>query len=313
LVTHPPTRGRRPAAVQASTVFAIALAIVAGLIFAWLFKVVLLDKKQPPKPVDDSVPIAYTTTNLYDQTEIKSIHVKSVKVPRTTVEAWRKEGRQPLIGAQPVGRVTKVSVNAEEPIFADYLLPFNYPVPVTKLLRPGMRAVIVTIPATEAMVQVNDYVDLYLTLSNDFFGPGSNGTAEVARGCKVIARFGTTRPGAQPRNLDAPRQYTLEVTPYRFALIQLAKSVGATFSLAAAGVGVDEENRPIIAVNDLNDPRETAAQSVTGADLAALFGIGGPPPPPPAPYVIEKYVGINPAGSAAFPGYIPPSRGGALP
>ncbi|HEX5272126.1 MAG TPA: hypothetical protein VFW33_16630, partial [Gemmataceae bacterium] len=60
--------------------------------------------------------------------------------------------------------------------------------------------------------------------------------------------------------------------------------------------------------NDINDPREQIADRVNGADLAALFGIGGPAPPGPAPWTIEKYVGINPHGSSAYPGYVPPSR-----
>ena len=44
--------------------------------------------------------------------------------------------------------------------------------------------------------------------------------------------------------------------------------------------------------------------------LAALFGIPGPAEPGPAPWAIEKYVGIHPAGSQSFPGYVPPSRTG---
>jgi hypothetical protein len=46
-ITAPPRV--RTAAIQASSVFGITLAILAGLIFAWVFKVVLLTpRKEPP-------------------------------------------------------------------------------------------------------------------------------------------------------------------------------------------------------------------------------------------------------------------------
>ena len=46
---------------------------------------------------------------------------------------------------------------------------------------------------------------------------------------------------------------------------------------------------------------------VDGADIAALFGLGGPAPAGPAPWRIEKYVGLHQAGSQNYPGYVPPS------
>ncbi len=313
MVTRISSRGARPAAVSASTVFAIALAIVAGLIFAWLAKIVLFDKPRVVKPPDDSREVTVAATNVYDQMEIKSFNVKKIRVSRQQEADWaHKNGKKMLIGNQPVGRVARVPINAEEPFYEEDLIPFAYPESVDKRLRPGWRAVIVTIPAKEAMVQVNDYVDVYATLSNDALGAGGNGTAEIAKGAKVIARFGTTKPGAQPRDVNAPREYTLEVTPYRYALIELAKTVGAKFSMAVAPLSPPVEgDKPVPPEgNDINDPREQVAERVGGADLAALFGIPGPAQPGPAPWSIEKYVGIHPAGSSSYPGYVPPSRAG---
>jgi Flp pilus assembly protein CpaB len=314
LVTHPPPRGARPAAVSASTVFAIALAIVAGLIFAWLFKMVLLDKPKVVKPPDDSVEITVAATNVYDQMEIKSINVKKVRVSPKERDTYLKSGKTMLIGNQPIGRVAKVPISAERPFYEEDLYPFAYPESVNKKLRPGWRAAIITLPAKEAMVQVGDYVDVYATLSNDALGPGGNGTAEIAKGAQVIARFGTTRPGAQPVKPDAPREYTLEVTPYRYALIELARTVGAKFSFTNAPTTLEGDKVVPPPSNDINDPREQVADRVSGADLAALFGIGPPGPAGPPPWSIEKYVGIHNSGSQSFPGYVPPSRyiGGGL-
>ncbi len=310
MVTHPLTRRARPAAVSASTVFAIALAIVAGLIFAWLFKMVILDKKPPQRPVDDSVEVTLAATNVYNEMEVKQINVKRARVSQAQYNAYLKSGRKMLRGNQPVGRVAKVPIMAEEPFFEEDLYPFTYPESVEKLLRPGWRSVIVTLPATDAMVQVGDYVDVFATLSNDALGAGGNGTAEIAKGAKVVARFNTTRKGAQPRDANAPRPYTLEVTPYRYALIELAKTVGARFSFANAPATVEGDQVKPPPSNDINDPREQVADRVNGADLAALFGVGPPAPGGPPPWSIEKYVGIHPSGTQQYPGYVPPSRNG---
>ena len=208
MVTRTYRRDVRPAAVSASTVFAIALAIVAGLIFAWLFKMVLLDKKVSPRPLDDSVEITVAAANIYDQMEIKPIHVKRLRVDKKKAESWTKSGKGAMLtGNQPIGRVTRNWIKAEEPIFEEDLYPYSYPESLDKRLKPGMRPVILSIAAKEAMVQVGDYVDVYCSLTNDMLGAGGNATAEIAKAARVIARFGTTRPGAQPASLTAPRVY----------------------------------------------------------------------------------------------------------
>ena len=289
------------------------MAIIAGLIFAWLFREVILKRPSVQKPVDDTVEVTVAANNIYPDIEIKAVQVKTVKVSKQKRDGWLKSGKTMLVGNQPVGRVLTPGhpVLAEEPFYAEDLYPFTYPDPVWKKLAPGMRAVVVTVPAKEAMVQANDYVDVFCTLSNDALGTagGGNGTAEIAKGTKVVARFGTTRPGIVPSNPNAPREYTLEVTPYRYALIELAKSAGAKFSLAVAPVSADGERSVAPAGNDINDPREQRAELVGPADLAALFGIreqqAGPPP-----WQVEKYVGIHPAGTTTHPGYVPPSRTG---
>ena len=309
MVTRTLARSARPAAVSASTVFAIALAIVAGLIFAWLFKLVLLDKPKVVVPKDDSVEVTVAASNIWQNWEVKPIQVKKVKMPRADYDALvKRAGREPLKGNQPVGRVTKHMVKAETFFYDDDLFELNYPEPASKYIRPGYEAAIITVPAKEAMVQVNDYVDVYCTMSNDQLGPGGNGTAKMAKAAKVVARFGTTRPGAQPRGgNDAPREYTLEVTPYRMALIELAKTVGGKFSLGVVPATSEGDSVVPPPGNDLSDPREQSAEHVSGEDLAALFDIQSKPGRP-GPWLIEKYDGIHEKGTSSYPGYVPPSR-----
>ena len=131
-----------------------------------------------------------------------------------------------------------------------------------------------------------------VTLSNDALGMGGQGTAEIAKGAKVVARFGTTRKGAQPTSLTAPRTYTLEVTPYRAALIELAKGMGENskakennFTLQGSkelGVEVSfgELARICLVENDARlapyDPRLLRPRMVSGAIRLVLRFMKGP-------------------------------------
>src|SRR5579885_1717169 len=184
LVTRAHSRVARPAAVSAGTLFAVAAAIIAGLVCAWVFREVLLKRQQFTRPADDSVEITVAASNIYDQTEIKSTHIKRIKVDRKRYDTLSKTDKGPMLtGNQPVGRVTKVGkwIKAEEPIYEDEVYPYTYPVSVEKKLEPGWRAAIVTVPAKEAMVQVDDHVDLYCTMNSEAFGPNGNATAEMAK------------------------------------------------------------------------------------------------------------------------------------
>ncbi len=313
MIPATPARMARRGAVGASTVFAIALAIVAGLIFAWLFKIYLFDKpKAKPTPeVMESVALA--TANIFDKTQILPIHVRTIRVSKATYDGWVRDrgGKRPLAGNQPVGRVTKKSLSAEFPIWDEDLLPFEYPASIaSKIKKPGNKAVQIEIPAREGMVQVDDVVDLHITMANDAFGAAGNATARIAKDAPVIARFGTTRPGAQPARADAPRQYTLEVTPYRFALIELAKQFGAKFSIAVTSSAVPEDdNRLASAAGAPPAKIDPERDVVTPADLAELFQIQPAPPPgppPPPPFTLERYSGLHLSGTQPFPGYNPP-------
>ena len=297
-----PARCARAGAVSANTVFAVALAIVAGLIFAWLFKLVLLDRKPKEIQKDNSVSLAVAATNLYNMTEIQPLHVKTIKVSPEQLKRIvdSNNGLQPLTAAQASGRVTKTPIYAETAIFDRDLEPFTYPPSVSKLLAPGKKPAIIEVPAKAAMVQVNDYVDLHVTMANDAFGAAGNATALIAKGSKVIARFNTTRPGAQPPDRNAPRTYTLEVSPYRHALITLAQSLGAQFSLATTNPPED-----VASASSAADAAEPPADLVTPADLAELFGVK-PPEPVKPPFTMERYDGLRLTGALSFPGYSPP-------
>src|SRR5262249_5318478 len=107
---------------------------------------------------------------------------------------------------------------------------------------------------------------------------------------------------AAPPNPGPNRTYTLEATPYRAALIELAKSYGGTFNLTVSPRQPNEEGgSTIAAVADMqsDDPQ---TDRVTIEDLAKAFGVKPPEPPPPL-WTVERYVGVAKTSPLTFPGY----------
>jgi Flp pilus assembly protein CpaB len=298
-------RPYRQGAINASTVFAITLAIVAGLIFAMVAKAFVFDRKQVKVQEPEKVKLTVAAVNILDKQEVLPQHIKTITLNKDEYDrllaSERFKGRTLLKGNQPVSRTTKEPINAEEPLFAEQFYPLSYPESVDKRLGPGKQSIIVEVPAKDTMVQVDDVVDVLCTLSNDnpVFGPaGSSATAVLAKGLRVVARFNTTRIAAQPPP-GPNRTFTLEVDPWQGAVIELAKQVKGAFSLTVsrqgeseggemlaigpAGVDVPKNPYQIVAANFNQTKR------VTMADLALLFGVE--PAPPEKVFRLEQYVG----------------------
>ena len=297
----------------ASTVFAITLAIVAGLIGAWVFKMTLLPGKKPPAPAAAAYKLTVASINLTEKQEILPGNVKAITVNKEEYDRAmadpKAQGRVRLFGNQPIGRTTVKPIMAEEPVFEDQLEPLHYPHPVSEDLRPGKVAVIIEVPAKQAMVHVDDRVDVLCSLSskNAAFGPGSTATAVIARGQRVVARFNSTRTAVQP-GPGQNRTYTLETSPYRHALIELAKTIGATFALSVIQKTTDEVPGIIRGSDYEGDDPQT--DRVTTADLARLFGIT---PVQETQLEIERWTGTQQRDSLIFEQYNRPSQTPAPP
>jgi Flp pilus assembly protein CpaB len=304
----PPTRDRN-GAINASTVFAITLAVVAGLIFAWVAKKFVFDVKKPPEPKTDTVNVTVAATNILDKQEVQPSQIKTIKMSKeeydrlANSEKYRK--RTILTGNQPVGRTTKMPVNAEELFFLEQFEPLGWPESLEKRLAEGKRSVIVEVPAKEVMVQVYDRVDVLCTLANEnaVFGPaGSSTTAVLAKNLQVVARFNTTRIAAQPPP-GPTRTYTLEVDPWQGAIIELAKRINGSFALTVSKDPSSESEAVAASLSPSGDkaPEKNAYQivaanfektkRVTVADLALLYGVEGPPD---KVFRLEMYAGNAP-------------------
>jgi Flp pilus assembly protein CpaB len=308
------TTSARRAAINASTVFAVVLAILAGLIFAWVFKVAFLDRKPAPRPPEEKkVTMTVAAFNIPDKTLVTPNMVKTIRLTQDEYNERlansKLDKRTVLTGNQPVGRTTITSVRAEEPMYEGQFEELTYPVPVSSLLAPGKQSVIIEVPAETTMVQRGDYVDVMCSLQNDkpVFGPsGSSATAILAKGRKVIARFHTTATASRPPAGNI-WPYTLEVEPWQAAAIELARKIGGQFSLAvsakentdsngtslstAAATGADQIYRDA-------EARYAETNRFTVSDLAALFGVEEPEPE--NLFRLERFHGNQFAGTLEY-------------
>jgi Flp pilus assembly protein CpaB len=311
---HTPSR-RRPAAVTASTVFAITLAILAGLVFAWVAKVVLLGPKPPAAPP----PMAQLTVlaaNIMEKQRVDGNYLKTISLPQAQYDdimtKARQQGLKVLVGNQPVGRIAKEPLNAEEPIYDHQLEPFRLEA-LSSRVGAGKRAVTLELPLNRCqggLIRPNDYVDLLCTLNidNPAVGGATTATATIAKGVKVIARNNTTATADVALGVPAAtRPYTLEATPYRAAIIDLAEKMGGTFTMVIANPPATSASQVAASAKDEEPDPDTDV--VSGGDLARIFGIPELPPPPPV-WTVEHMSGIHRAGYQAFPyGNQKPQRG----
>jgi Flp pilus assembly protein CpaB len=218
----------------------------------------------------DRVSVVVAAANLQTNQEITAGDIKTVETNRERERAWRFSGKMLLLGSQPVGRITRTPIRAEEPIFEEDLLPFGINESTGRKVQPGMRALVVEVSSKHAILDQGDYVDVLCTLKEPpRTAPGGpSRTAVMAHGLKVIGPPNIIRSGAQPS--PEPRAYTLEAGPYRNALVELARQRGGTFTLSVCGSPVLDGQ--LIVPQDKDDPN---TDLVTEADLAKLFSPKG--------------------------------------
>ncbi len=304
------TTNVRRAAINASTVFAVILAILAGLIFAWVFKVAFLDRKPQPKPQEEKrIPVTVAAVNIPDKTLITQSMVKTIRLTQEErdqlLARTKNDPRSVLTGNQPVGRTTVTPIRAEEPMFESQFEELAYPRPVSEFLAPGKQSVIIEVPANTTMVQRGDLVDVMCSLSNEkpVFGPaGASATAVLSKARKVIARFHTTATAGRPPAGDM-WPYTLEVEPWQAAAIELARKIGGQFSLAVSARGPDGDVLSPTSTVDSDmykaaEDRYAETNRFTVTDLAALFGVEEPEPE--AVFRLERLVGNRSVGTLEY-------------
>jgi Flp pilus assembly protein CpaB len=297
-----PTRSTdvRTAAVNASTVFAITLAIIAGLIGAWVVRYYFFRPKPVvTAPAEKTYPITLMAANISPDTKIRGLQVRRTRVSKAEYDKWKAEEKdkgEMLTGNQPVGRVAKIALLSERPVYKSEVYDIHYPKPLD--LAPGKVALTVEVPASNMSVRVGDHVDLLCTLSNTDpdIGPTETRTAVMAPNVRVVARFNTTAEGARPTSAmvrSGTRPYTLEVNNYRYGIAELAKQIGGVFTLRPHS---KEDGGTGVSVAKSSQTEDKDVSFVTSDDLVKLFGFTKPLPP--RYFEVEKVSGVNPVQGA---------------
>ena len=228
--------------MRASTLFILIVAILLGFGVAAVVKVsgilrpaaAAASVPEAPAPLPN---VLVASRNIFEGNVILGGWVK-VR-PMTADEAAdykrNKAAYLPPVINAAMERVTACNIEADQPILRQYLRDMAKPDSLHLRLLRSMRAVNVTLPKDSTaggLIQVGEWVDVYLTSA--ITGPGAsadarvvtNRTANLCCNARVIAKRNTLWPlfGTIPDN--ALVHFTLEVDPYRAALINYAVDKG---------------------------------------------------------------------------------------
>ncbi len=304
--------------MKASTLFALTLALLLGLGAAATARYAgLFDKKQPPPPeAPEPAPkvlvanvtlfedITITSEMVTVQTLTSPEDIKKYKLnperymPATTTAAHLRTPNHTIVANTILMRSD----------FKDALLPES----LTNRIGPGFRAAHVSVlkeKAAGGVIQVGEYVDVFLTakicVDKDCKNPITR-TAPIARGVKVVMKRGTLWQTFANDPDGKPINFTLEVNPYRAALIEYAQSVGQLALVpvqapAKKGPPFAESTSREYADEDTRVERMNSGELTVGApDLHRIFGLV-PAAPPVPPVAVVHIEGTRPVGATVFP------------
>jgi Flp pilus assembly protein CpaB len=300
--------------------FALTLALLSGLgavvaarYAGWLGK--------PAPAKEPEIQVLVAARNLFPGDLIDASYVKTRALKAEEKAEYEKDKQQylpPVPGAASL-RVANKPIEADSPILRKDLKEMAKPEPLHQRLLPNMRAVNVSVQKDQSaggLIQVGEWVDVYLTSTITQGEKEITKTAPVAQSLRVIAKRNALWVvfAALPEN--KPVQFTLEANPYRAGLIEFSKTKGnlTLVPLSAAEQRVLEDRRGRLLAG--NNPRllpisfapatSTEANgedgrvdafnrgeySIGSADLVRIFDLTTPPPPR-AQVVVEHFNGLS--------------------
>jgi Flp pilus assembly protein CpaB len=324
--------------------FAVIVAVLLGLGVAVAVKASGFlnpaePKKEPPPPM-----VLVAAGNIFEGNCLQAGDVR-LRPARSgeELEGLKKGDYLPPMPQAAVRRFAKVSIPADAPIKKEFLEDLNAPPDLRNRLSKGMRAVNATIPKEHCdggMIQVGDWVDVSLSTSVESPDGSKSGPATrsaiIARNVRVIAKRNDLWPKNTPLGPSCPCHFTMELDPYRAALLEFAKQKG-TLSLQlipeADKQRLEARRNEIMSDRDgvvpvsfnlpdspeYSDEDHRVANFVNGQapiseqDLMRIFDLKYVPPAtqplPPPPATITKISGTNYAGQHEFQaaGAVPPT------
>lgn len=310
--------------MRASTVFALALALLIGLAAAAGAKYAGLFERKPPAAAPQPAPpykILVSKTNIFEDTTVTFQQVMVKELGPEDQEQMRtihgEKWKDKLLPGLPAAAhllVAKQNILADTPLFKSYFADQVLPDELSKRLDPNMRAVNVSISKEKAVggvLRVGEHVDVFLTTEIGFAKDKELRTACIARGCKIIMKRNTPYSIVAFDPDDKPLAFTLEANPYRAMLIDYAQQHGQLSLLptstpsktAGTGSFADATSAEYATEDARVEKVNQGTLAVGDKDLVRIFNIVPPPPKPvtPPPTVIQHLAGVKDAGYTIIP------------
>jgi Flp pilus assembly protein CpaB len=308
--------------MRASTVFALALALLIGLAAAAGAKYAgLFEKKAAVEPEPaPAFKVLVAKVNLFEDMTVTSNQVMVKELPADELENLKvrlgSTWKEKLLPAMPTAahlRVVNRNILADQILLKDHFAEAMLPDEISKRLEPNTRAVNVSVSKARAaggILRVNEYVDVMLTTDIGFGESKELRTACVARGCKIIMKRNNpwTMMVADPD--DKPLNFTLQANPYRAALIEYAGTHGQisllpspTPSKLPTGSFSDPSSSEYAIEDQRVEKINQGTLTIGDSDLMRIFNVTPPPPKPllPPSTVIHHISGVKDAGYTVIP------------
>jgi Flp pilus assembly protein CpaB len=309
------------------------VAVLLGLGFAIAVKTLgLLSTPRVPEPVaakKAEILVLAAANNLFKGDLLDAATAVKVRPLRAEELAHYNTNKDDYLQPYPQMvylRVANTNIETDQPILRSHLQDLAKPELLPTRLVKNMRAINLAIPKDRSaggLIAVGEWVDVMVTSTIESSGgPPVTRTACVAPHVRVIAKRNTLWPVFAPLPDGKPVHFTLEVNPYRAALIDFVTTHGSLLlaPLPACDQRALEEKRQLLVLHEddkvnpglvlaglEDDEAETARitavakgeLAVGEADMVRLFGLSTSPPPV-ANIGIERLSGIRILESAQF-------------
>lgn len=307
--------------MRASTVFALALALLIGLAAAAAAKYAgLFNRKETPATVVQPPPqqfVLVPVAPLYADVVVLSTQVGlrplRPEEERQLVQRYGDTWREKLLPANQMAahqRIPNRDLVVDQLLFREYFLDTGLPDPLSQRLDTNTRAVNVSVPKEKAgggQLQIGEYVDVLLTTRVSDGEREQIRTAPIAHACKIVMKRNNLWRVPVPEG-DGPLSFTLQANLYRAALIEHAMQAG-TLSLQPVpnppkftGSWSRPDSKEYATEDRRIEEILRGERTVGDDDLARIFSITPAPPRlVTPPQTTEHYVGVSLSGVSTFP------------
>jgi Flp pilus assembly protein CpaB len=288
----------------------------------------------PAKPPEINVLVAARNLFKGDLIDNGWVQVRPLRPDELKDYEQNKDKYLPPVVSATSLRIAAQNIEADRPLLREHLVELDRtkPDPISSRLLPNMRAVNVSLSKEESaggLIQTGEWVDVLFTTQITINGVSSTRTAAVAHKQRVIAKRNTlwTVLGSLPD--DKPVHFTLEMNPYRAALLEYCRTKGVLTLLPVSSAEQKSlEQRRVAALNgdgfepvafappnmeksaeyededDRVDALNKGELNIGTGDLARIFNIQTKEPkvvtPAEKPITVQQLTGTKSAEPAMF-------------